>query len=389
MTSSSYSTAVNGTLAPGQYYLVQESAGTGGTTPLPTPDATGTIAMSASNGHVALVSNNTTLPSGCPTGNPQLMDLVGYGTAVCFEGAAAAPGLDNVTADIRSHLGCKDTDSNGGNFFTGPPNPRNTSTAATICPTGDFAPEIFATSPAANDTHVPVDSNIIINFDEPVNVTGNWFQISCSSGLRTATVSGGPSSFTLNPDSDFGFNEPCTVTIFASAVTDQDTNDPPDNMVADYVFSFNSEFLRDPAEHMVMGNPTNATTNPSNSTNFLIMKTQYAFSYNDSRGAPNWTSWHLDSTWRGSAPRQDDFRADTTLPPGYHQVQGTDFSGSGFDRGHMCPSADRTSTIPDNSATFLMTNMIAQAPDNNQGPWAAYENYLRTFLPGNEVYIIS
>jgi endonuclease G len=55
----------------------------------------------------------------------------------------------------------------------------------------------------------------------------------------------------------------------------------------------------------------------------------------------------------------------------------------------MCPSADRTSTQADNDATFFMTNMVPQAPDNNQGPWAAYENYLRTFLPGNEIYIIS
>src|SRR6266498_5969882 len=103
----------------------------------------------------------------------------------------------------------------------------------------------------------------------------------------------------------------------------------------------------------------------------------------------NWTSWHLDSTWRGSAPRQDDFRNDDTLPPGFHQVLGTDYSGSGFDRGHMCPSADRTSTIEDNSATFLMTNMVPQGPGNNQGPWAALENSLRTFLPDNELYILS
>jgi len=123
--------------------------------------------------------------------------------------------------------------------------------------------------------------------------------------------------------------------------------------------------------------------------NYLMMKLQYALSYNNSRRIPNWTSWHLDSTWRGSAPRQDDFRNDTTLPAGFYQVMGTDYQGSGFDRGHMCPSADRTSSVPDNSATFLMTNMVPQAPGNNQGPWAALENYLRTFLPGNELYIVS
>src|SRR6266542_3488772 len=328
-------TSLSGTLAPGQYYLVQEAAGTSGDgIGLPSPDATGSINMSANNGKVALASTTTPLgtsssPNACPLGNANLMDLVGYGTANCVEGAGAAPGLDDVTADFRTHNGCKDTDSNGGNFVAGSPAPRNTSSPTNICPAGDFPPEIFGTSPAANEAHIAQDANITINFDEPVNVSGAWYQISCAgTGIHTAVVTGGPVSFTLNPDSDFGYNEQCTIAVFAAQITDQDVDDPPDNMAADYVFTFNSEFFRDPAEHMVMGNPSNATTDISNSTNFLMMKIQYALSYNDSRGAPNWTSWHLDSTWRGSAPRQDDFRADTTLPPGYHQVQGTDFSGS-------------------------------------------------------------
>jgi DNA/RNA endonuclease G (NUC1) len=142
-------------------------------------------------------------------------------------------------------------------------------------------------------------------------------------------------------------------------------------------------------EHLIMGNPSGATPDVQNENNYLMQKVQYALAYNRSRAIPNWTSWHLDSSWRGSAPRQNDYRNDTELPAGWYQVLGTDYSGSGFDRGHMCPSADRTSTVPDNSATFLMTNMVPQAPDNNQGPWERLESYLRTLLPDNEIYIIS
>jgi endonuclease G, mitochondrial len=145
------------------------------------------------------------------------------------------------------------------------------------------------------------------------------------------------------------------------------------------------------SEHLIMGNPSNATADVNQPTNYLMEKPQYALAYHRDRGIPIWTSWHLDSSWtNGTGTRQDDFRADTTLPAGWYQVQGTDFSGSGFDRGHMCPSADRLRTNADNSATFLMTNMIPQAPDNNQGPWANMENYLRTLVTaGNELYIIS
>ncbi|HEX6183766.1 MAG TPA: DNA/RNA non-specific endonuclease, partial [Pyrinomonadaceae bacterium] len=102
--------------------------------------------------------------------------------------------------------------------------------------------------------------------------------------------------------------------------------------------------------HLTMGNPSNATTDTNQPTNYLMEKPQYALAYHRDRGTPVWTSWHLDSTWLGSTPRQDDFRADAALPAGWYQVQGTDYSGSGFDRGHMTPSADRLRTNADNSA---------------------------------------
>lgn len=143
------------------------------------------------------------------------------------------------------------------------------------------------------------------------------------------------------------------------------------------------------SEHLTMGNPSNATADVTVTTNYLMVKPQYALAYHRDNGRANWVSWRLDSTWLGSAPRQDDFRNDTSLPAGWYQVRGTDYSGSGFDRGHYCPSADRTSTVTTNSATFLMTNMMPQAPDNNQGPWADLENYTRTLVTaGNELYVV-
>lgn len=144
------------------------------------------------------------------------------------------------------------------------------------------------------------------------------------------------------------------------------------------------------SEHLTMGNPSNAVTSISQPNNYLMEKPQYAMSYSRDNGESNWVSWHLDSSWLGSTPRQDDFRADTTLPTGWYRVQATDYSGSGFDRGHMCPSGDRTITVAANSATFLMTNMIPQLPANNQGVWANLESYSRTLVSqGNELYIIS
>ncbi|UOQ99920.1 DNA/RNA non-specific endonuclease [Hymenobacter sp. 5317J-9] len=142
-------------------------------------------------------------------------------------------------------------------------------------------------------------------------------------------------------------------------------------------------------EHLTLGNPSGATTDVNQTSNYLLDRLQYAVSYNRDQGKPNWVSWHLSTSWIGSAARQDDFRADPDLPAGWYAPGATSYTGSGFDRGHNCPSADRTSTVADNSATFFMSNMMPQAPRNNQQTWANLEDYCRTFLSsGNEVYVI-
>jgi predicted extracellular nuclease len=229
-------TPLSGTLAPGQYYLVQEAQGAGGTTPLPTPDATGAIAMSATAGKVALVSSTTALTGTCPSG---VVDLVGYGaTANCFEGAGPAPGLSNTTAALRAGGGCTDTDGNSSDYAAEAPTPRNTATALDPC-AAETAPSVSASTPAGGASNVAVSANVSITFSEPVNVSGSWFAIACAaSGAHTAVASGGPTTFVLDPDTDFALGERCTVTVEADRVTDQDADDPPDAMAADHTFSF-------------------------------------------------------------------------------------------------------------------------------------------------------
>ena len=387
-------TNLSGTLAPGQYFLIKGGAGANGDgAPLPTPDIDGTINLSGSNGKVALVSSVTALTGTCPVGGTTVVDFVGYGgDANCFEGTAAAPELSTATAALRTRNGCKDTDFNNLNFTEVAPAPRNSFSPANACPAGDFAPEVFSTDPANGGVNYPVASNVIVNFDTAVTVSDGGFTLSCTnSGAHTLTVTGGPVTFTLNPDTDFAQGEQCTATVLASHVTSQATTPVP--MVANYVWTFGTLIVRDPAEHMVMGNPSGAVTDEATPLNYLMLKPQYALSYNNDRGIPNWTSWHLDSTWTtGVADRQNDFRPDPTLPAGFKRVaSGYQAAVYGFDRGHMTPSADRTSSEEDNSATFLMTNMVPQASGNNQGPWADMENDLRALLGGtsNELYIVS
>ncbi len=119
-------------LQPGEYALIQESQGAAGTTALPTPDATGTIALSATAGKVALVSSTTALSGACPTSDPNLQDLVGFGTAAnCSLGSPTAT-LSNTTAAIRTNA-CTDTNNNNADFKVAAPVPHNTASTLTAC----------------------------------------------------------------------------------------------------------------------------------------------------------------------------------------------------------------------------------------------------------------
>jgi endonuclease G, mitochondrial len=143
--------------------------------------------------------------------------------------------------------------------------------------------------------------------------------------------------------------------------------------------------------NLTMGNPTGATVDVNYPHNYLLDKPQFCASYDRDRGIPNWTSWQLNSTWcNGPGVRKDNFIPDNTLPSAWYHVTTSDYTGSGFSRGHMCPSADRINTQANNDAVFVMTNMIPQNQTNNGGPWESLETYERTLAnAGNVLYIIS
>lgn len=143
---------------------------------------------------------------------------------------------------------------------------------------------------------------------------------------------------------------------------------------------------------LLLGNPSGAVTSLDSPENYLLEKDEYVLSYNNSTLIPNWVAWHLSKEDLGDAARGNKFKPDPELPAEWYKVTAQDYqyNAYGFDRGHVCPSADRTSTQAANDVTFLMTNMIPQAPDLNRIVWMHLENYERELVnQGNEVYIFA
>jgi endonuclease G, mitochondrial len=139
-----------------------------------------------------------------------------------------------------------------------------------------------------------------------------------------------------------------------------------------------------------LGNPSNAVFNQSNPDNYLMTGEYFSLSYSRSKGIPNWVMWRLNKNSFGDSQRQNDFRPDTRLPDDWTKITPSDYLGSGYDRGHICPSADRSSSDGANSSTFLMTNMSPQKNDLNAGPWEKLESYSRSMARRNiNLYIIA
>jgi endonuclease G len=146
----------------------------------------------------------------------------------------------------------------------------------------------------------------------------------------------------------------------------------------------------DTSIHLLLGNPSRATDDPADSDNFLMRKPEYALSYNNAKGTPNWVSWRVQKADLGNAPRPQ-FYPDPDLPRRFKHVTPHDYTETGFDRGHMCPHSDRGATPESSNATFAMTNIVPQAPSLNQKAWADFEEYCRDLVRKRDrvLYIVA
>lgn len=376
-------------LQPGQFYLIASTSYSGGVAPDYTYDPqTCLCSLSASAGGLAIRQGDQN------TGT--IIDSVGWGSAtnIFFEGTrTTAP--PNSSSKARDENGCKDTDNNAADFITLTPSAaRNSSTSPVPC--GSAGTTLFAAI-SANPSSVSPGSQTLFTVtvipaitppSTGISVVGNLTSIGGSS-IQTFYDDGSNGDVTAGdnvysflasiPSNASGGNRTITAT----------ASDAQGRVVSlSQTLTINASLPNE--DPLIFGNPSGATTDIANENNYLMPKPQYTLSYNRAKATPNWVAWRLASNWIGSTPRQDNFRPDSSLPSGWYQVTNQDYSGSGYDRGHMCPSGDRTNSVENNSATFLMTNMVPQLAANNQGPWEDFESYCRTLASqGNELYIFS
>jgi endonuclease G, mitochondrial len=134
--------------------------------------------------------------------------------------------------------------------------------------------------------------------------------------------------------------------------------------------------------HLPFGNPSDAGNDPNNR---LVLREQFAASWNAGKRTANWVAWKLVTSDIGNTKRSE-FYADTEIPT----PEPRDYTRSGYDRGHLCPSKDRSDSPTNNSAVFTMLNIIPQTGDNNRGPWEKMEEFERSLaLAEREVYIFA
>lgn len=138
--------------------------------------------------------------------------------------------------------------------------------------------------------------------------------------------------------------------------------------------------------HLEFGAPTGVPAGE-----IVLTKAQYVSGYNPARGEPDWVSWNINASHFSGVPRCDCFSADQTLPAGVYHVVDFDYRNGGYDRGHMVQSESRTTTDQENASTFLLTNILPQGAENNQGPWSKFENYLNDLArtSGKEIYVVA
>lgn len=467
-------TTLSGIIPAGGYYLIQEAAGAAGTVDLPTPDATGTISMGATNGKVLLAQTTIPFTVACPNG-AVIVDIASYGSGTNC--GTFTPTLSNTAAALRKSGGCAWTPNPSLDFAIGAPAPRNSASPTRSCVpgpldhvaiTGSLAVLAGATTqlaaepldangntvPGSTITWTTSDATIATvsatglvtgvaasgnpatitatalaggvtksaSVDVQVNNAGgiNWIDVSSSStsfppGFQTQLFAtareqqGGTiiqaTTFTFEAvDPQYATVQTVQNTGIITGVAAPTNGSKPGIRITatptgggtPYVVVVHPITIEQPvsapasiyAVNDDFGDPTPAST--ANPLDFLIRRTQYTLSYNQSRGTPNWVSYELDARQMvAGQDRCNCFTADPLLPSD-KQIFTSDYTNGGFDRGHMTRSADRTAANVDNAITFYLTNVVPQQADLNQGVWAQFENALAdSARAGRAVYIIT
>ena len=361
--------------------------GNGGTAYNTTP-LSGTIANSCDGRGVVVVNYPV---NGIQNGSPDAMALVNAGGQVVeflsYEGtftAADGPAAGKLSIDIGaaeatgSPVGSSlQRDASGAwalatstfgacNPAGGGPPPGNTMSFSGRLPTDPALPvgfqdQLFAT--VRNPSNVVVPTTITWTTETPqvasIDQNGVITALAAGSATFRATAADGLTTAT--------FTLPTRVAVASTTA----------------VYAGNAEF----------GEPTDADA----SDDFIVRHPEYTASFNKNRGTPNWVSYDLEASHFGPEDRCDCFTFDPSLPASFTRYTTADYTGAGeaagfgIDRGHLARSFDRTSASLDNAFTFLFTNIVPQAADLNQGPWANMENFLGDLarFQNKEVYIIA
>ncbi len=361
--------------------------GNGGTAYNTTP-LSGTIASSCDGRGVVVVNYPT---NGIQNGSPDAMALVDAAGQVVeflsYEGtftAVGGPAAGKLSVDIgaseatsspvgaslqRDALGtwALATSTFGAcNPAGGGPPPGNTISFSGRLPTDPALPvgfqdQLFAT--VRNSSNVVIPTTVTWTTETPaiasIDQNGVITALAAGSATFRATTADGLTTAT--------FTLPTRVAVASTTAQ----------------YAGNAEF----------GEPADA--DPSD--DFIVRYPQYTASFNKNRGTPNWVSYDLDATHFGAEDRCDCFTFDPSLPASFTRYTTADYTGAGdvagfgIDRGHLARSFDRTSASLDNAFTFLFTNIVPQAADLNQGPWANMENFLGDLarFQNKEVHIVA
>lgn len=237
-------------------------------------------------------------------------------------------------------------------------------------PPADDAPTVASTTPAAGRNDVARDANVTVTFSEPVSVAGSWFTISCTaSGAHAASVSGGPTSFTLDPATDFVEGDACTVTVAAGGVADQDSNDPPDAMSADASWSFT---VSDPCAQPFTSVPSIQGSGPAAATTGVV--TTQGVVVGDFEGSGGIQGFYLqDAAGDGDAATSDGifvytgFGADTVDPGELVRVTG--YARERFEQTTLNGSNSNTSAV--GAASIVACGSGTVVPTDVVLPFAA------------------